>query len=68
MEDRRFAFVFFGLFLLVLVVFLVLFMAFGSGVENSDSRIVLWSAFTILVLLFGIIGISLYLNRAKQEG
>ena len=64
MGDRKF--VFLGIFLLVLVIFLVLFSVFGSGQENGESRRVLWSALTILVLLFGIIGISLFINRNRR--
>ncbi|MBS3077302.1 hypothetical protein J4233_03440 [Candidatus Pacearchaeota archaeon] len=66
MGDRKFALVFLGIFLLVLVIFLVLFSVFGSGQENGESRRVLWSALTILVLLFGIIGISLFINRNRR--
>ena len=64
MGERNFAFVFLGVFLLVLAIFFSIFLVFSYRGEIDDNlKTALWSALTILVLLFGIIGISLYLNR-----
>ncbi len=67
MDDKKFAFVFLGVFLLVLVIFFSIFLVFSYRGEIDNSlKTALWSALTILVLLFGVIGISLYLNRARS--
>jgi hypothetical protein len=66
MNDRNFAFVFLGIFLLVLLIFFAIFMIFSSNEVGDGSKTVLWSALTILVLLFGIIVISLFINRDRH--
>jgi protein-S-isoprenylcysteine O-methyltransferase Ste14 len=63
MREDGFAFAFLGIFLVVLVLFFVMFFVFSSSGVDSSSRTVLWSALTMLVLLFGIIVISLFARR-----
>ena len=67
MDDKKFAFVFLGVFLLVLAIFFSIFLVFSYRGEIDDNlKTALWSALTILGLLFGVIGRSLYLNRARS--
>lgn len=67
MKEKRFVLAFLGIFLLVLVVVLVIFLMFTSGGADDIFRPALWSALTILVLLFGVIVISLFINRDRHK-
>lgn len=66
MKRDKFALAFLGIFLLVLVIFSTIFVAFSGQELNDGSQTVLWGALIFLILLFGIIGISLFLNRDKH--
>ncbi len=66
-QGRGFTLVFLGIFVLVLVIFFAIFLMFSSDDVADGSRTALWSALTVLVLLFGIIVISLFINRNKTE-
>ena len=58
--------VFLGIFALVLITLFLSFLFFSPDNVESGSRTVLWAAFTILILIFGVIVISLFLNRDRH--
>lgn len=65
MKDK-FDYYFFGIFLFVLIIAFVMFFVFSNG-RDSDLSVALWSALTMLVLLFGVIFISLFLRRHRRN-
>lgn len=67
MVGRKFAVVFLSIFLLVLITFFVIFSIYSHKVVEDGAGTMLWAALTILVLLFGVIGISLFLNRNEKK-
>lgn len=68
MKEGRFVFVFLGIFLFILVVFFVVFWMLSSNGLDEGLGTLLWSALTMLVLIFGIIAISLFVkNRGNQK-
>ncbi|MBU0907248.1 MAG: hypothetical protein KKD18_03950 [Nanoarchaeota archaeon] len=66
MKRDMFAIAFLGIFLLVVVLFFVVFAVISAKGVDDGSRSALWAALTILILLFGVIGISLFLNRERH--
>jgi hypothetical protein len=66
MKLNTFDLVFLGIFILLLLMFSAIFLFFSSKNVADGSLTVLWSALIFLFLLFGIIAISLFLNRSKK--
>lgn len=66
MKRDTFTIAFLGIFLFVLIIFFAIFFVVSSQDLTDGTQTALWAALTILLLLFGVIGISLYLNRDKK--
>ncbi|MFH1802325.1 MAG: hypothetical protein ABH864_02625 [archaeon] len=66
MEKDSFTFAFLGIFLFVLLVFFIVFLMVSSRGIGEGSSTILWSALTMLVLLFGVIAISLFARRKDK--
>lgn len=63
MESKKFAFGFVMVFLVILAVLFYSFRIFSFGDVSEGFLTAFWAALIFLFLLFGIIVVSLYLNR-----